>query len=124
MIVSEVALLQVVAQRAARFQFSIGIRFQARVRDDGAFPCEAFDVLGFPWRSNSADEQWEVRITMPSGAKHPVELALQCFPNAVAPRANHHATAYIRRLGQFRSANDLLIPFRKIFVSAWRNRCF
>ncbi len=94
------------------------------MRDNGAFLGEALDMLGFPGEVTQRNKQGEVRITMPSGAKHPVELALHVLPNAVAPRANHHATAYIRRLSQFRSANDLLIPFRKIFVSAWRDCCF
>src|SRR6266516_5805908 len=64
------------------------------------------------------NEKRKVSIAMAGGSKHRIELTLHVLPNSVTPRANHHATAYVRGLSQFRGANHLLIPFRKVFVSA------
>src|SRR5438105_12724200 len=86
------------------------------MRDDGAFLGEAFNVFGFLREITQRNEKREISVAMASSAKHSVELTLHVFPNPVTPRANHHATAHVRWLGQFRRADDLLIPFRKIFV--------
>ena len=59
---------------------------------------------------------------MTGGANQRVELTLHVFPDPVAPRTNDHATAHVRGLGQFSGANHLLIPLRKIFVAARRDR--
>src|SRR5438093_8902220 len=84
--------------------------------DDGAFLGETFNVLRLLCEITQRNEKRKVSVAMASSAKHPVELTLHIFPYPVTPRANHHATAHVRRLGQFRRADDLLIPFRKIFV--------
>ena len=49
--------------------------------------------------------------------EHPVERALHVFPDAVAPRLDDHAAAHVGVLGEVGRADDLLIPFGKIFVA-------
>src|SRR5438552_18940344 len=49
---------------------------------------------------------------------------LHIYPKPVAPRFDHHATAHIRRLREIGRADDLLIPFRKIFLAAGSDRVF
>src|SRR5215469_16346748 len=92
------------------------------MRNDSALLGKAFDVFRFFCEVTQWNKQWEVSIAMTSGAKHRVELMLHVFPNPVTPRANDHATAHVRRLGQFGRADDLLIPFRKIFLTP-RGNC-
>src|SRR5207245_11099500 len=109
-------------QWAGLFHFALYIHLQARVRDDSAFLGEAFNVFCFPREVTQRNKKREVSVAMTSGAEHRVELTLHVFPNSVSPRTNHHATPYVRGLGQFRGANHLLIPFRKVFVPARCNR--
>ena len=87
------------------------------MRDDRAFLGEAFNVFRFLGEITQRNKKREISVAMSGGAKHPVELTLHVFPNPVTPRANHHATAHVRRLGQFRRTDNLLIPLRKIFVA-------
>src|SRR5205807_2115560 len=61
---------------------------------------------------------------MSGRAKHYVELTLHVLPNPVAPRANDHAPTHIAWFGQLGRTDDLLIPFRKIFIAPWTNRSF
>src|SRR5206468_7973327 len=83
-----------------------------------AFLGEALHVFRLFREITQRNKKREVSVAMASRAKHAVKLTLHVFPNSVTPRTNHHATAYVRGLGQFRCANHLLIPFRKVFVPA------
>ncbi len=62
--------------------------------------------------------------SVPGRLEHRVELPLHVFPDAVAPGPDHHATAHVRGLGQLRRADDLLIPFGKVFFAPRRDRGF
>ena len=97
---------------------------RAGMRDDGAFFGEAFDVLRFLGEITQRNEKREIGVAMAGRRNMRVELTLHVFPDPVAPRTNHHATAHVRGLGQFGRANDLLIPFGKIFVAPRRDRGF
>ena len=97
-------------------------RFEPRVGDYGAFFGEAFDVFGFFREITQRNKKRKIGVAMAGRAKHRIELALHVFPDPVAPRTNHHATAHVRGLSQFGGANHLLIPFRKIFVPPRRDR--
>src|SRR5207253_1694440 len=112
------------SERVSRPQFSIGISFEAAVRDDCTFLSKAFDVLGFLCEITQRNEKGEICVAVSRGAKHGIELALHVFPNAVAPRANNHAAAYLRRFCQLGGANHLLIPFGKILVASWGDSGF
>src|SRR6476660_10215765 len=92
------------------------------MRNHGTFLGEAFDVLSFLGEITQRNEQGKIGVAVAGGANHRVELTLHVFPDPVAPRTNDHATAHVRRLGQFSDANHLLVPRRKIFVAARRYR--
>ena len=92
------------------------------MRNHGTFFGEAFDVLSFPGEITQRNEQRKIGVAMTRGANQRVELTLHVFPDPVAPRTNDHATAHVRRLGQFGGANHLLVPFGKIFVASRRDR--
>src|SRR6266700_3623735 len=102
-------------------QLSVRIGLESTVGNDGAFLCEAFDVLSFLREITQWNEKWEVGIAVSGRTKHGVELPLHIFPDTVSPGADHHAAAYIRGLGQLRSADNLLVPFRKIVGPPRRN---
>src|SRR5262249_53561897 len=91
------------------------------MRNYGTFFGEAFDVLSFPGEITQRNEQGKIGVAMTGGANQRVELTLHVFPDPVAPRTNDHATADLRRLGQFSGPNYLLVPLRKIFVASGRN---
>ena len=61
---------------------------------------------------------------MSGRTKHRIKLPLHVLPNAVAPGTDYHAAAHIRGLGQLRRANDLLIPFGKVFIAPRGDRGF
>src|SRR5881398_3489436 len=92
------------------------------MRNHGTFFGETFDVLSFPREITQRNEQRKIGVAMSSGSNQRVELSLHVFPDPVAPRTNDHATADVRRLGQFGGANHLLVPLRKIFVALRRDR--
>src|SRR5437899_3623156 len=109
-------------QRARWFHFSISIHLQARVCDDRAFLGEALDVFRLLREITQRNKKREVSIAMASRAKHAVALTLHVFPNSVTPRTNHHATPYVRWLGQFRGAYNLMITFRKVLAPSRSDR--
>src|SRR6187431_2093910 len=79
---------------------------------------EALHVLGFLGQVRKWNEQRKIGVLVTGRFELPVEAALNVLPNAVAPRLDHHAAAYIRVLGKVRLANDLLIPRRVILIAA------
>ena len=111
-------------QRTGRFHFSLGIDLQPVMGHDRAFLGEAFDVFRFLREIAQRNKERKIGVPMSGRPKHRVELPLHVFPNAVAPWADHHAAAYIGRLGQLRRANDLLIPLRKILFPGRRDGGF
>ena len=95
---------------------------QPVMRDHRAFLGEAFHVLRFLREVAERNEEREVGVLVAGGLEHRIELPLHVFPDAVAPGLDHHAAAHVGVLGQIRRADDLLIPFGKIFVAARRDR--
>ena len=53
-----------------------------------------------------------------------VELALDLFPESVTPWLDNHAAADFGILGKICGANDLLIPFGKVFIPGGCDRVF
>jgi hypothetical protein len=92
------------------------------MRNHGTFFGKTFDVLSFLGEITQRNEQGKIGVAVTGGPDQRVKLTLHIFPDPVAPRTNDHATAHVRRFGQFGSANHLLIPLRKIFVATRRNR--
>ena len=88
------------------------------MRNDRAFLGKSFDVLSFLRQITQRNEERKVGVAMSGGAEHGIELALHVFPNAVSPRPDHHAATHVRRLGQLRRPDHLLIPLRKVFIPA------
>ena len=108
---------QRLGQRTGRHHLAVRRRPPAVMRHDGAFLGEAFDVLRFFREIAQRNEKREVGVLVPGRLEHGVELALHVFPDAVAPRLDHHAAAHVGRFGQLGRADDLLIPFGKIFLA-------
>ena len=94
------------------------------MRHHCAFLGETFNVFCFLCEITQRNKKRKVSIAVSGGAKHCIEAVLHVFPNAIAPRANDHATAHIAWFGQFGGAHDLLIPFWKIFFTPRTDRGF
>ncbi len=111
-------------QRTGRHHFSLGVHFQPMMGHDRAFLGEAFDVLRLFLHVAERNEEREIGVAMPGRLEHAVERPLHVFPDAVAPRFDHHAAAHLARLGQVARPDDLLIPFGKIFRASWADGGF
>ena len=109
---------QRLGQRTGRHHFPIGIQLQPVMGDDRAFLGETFDVLRFLLQVAERNEEREIGVLVPGRLEHGVERALHVFPDAVAPGLDHHAAAHVARLRHVGGADDLLIPFGKIFLAA------
>ena len=83
---------------------------------------EAFDMLRFLLHVTQRNEQREIGVLMPGRFEHRVELPLHVFPDAVAPGLDDHAAAHVGLLRQIGGADDLLIPFGKIFLATRADR--
>ena len=53
---------------------------------------KALGVLGFFFQIGKRDEQREIRVLMAGRFEFPIELLLDQFPNAIAPRLDDHAS--------------------------------
>ena len=111
-------------QRTGRDHFPFGIYLQPAVGDDRAFLGEAFHVGRFLREIAERNEKREIGVPVPGRLEHRVELTLHIFPDAVAPGPNHHAAADVGGLRHLGGANDLLIPFGKIFIAPRRDGGF
>ena len=63
------------------------------VRNDGAFLGESLYVLGLFFEETHRNKEWEIRVLVACVLEHLVQNSLHIFPNSVAPRLDHHATA-------------------------------
>ncbi len=97
---------------------------QAVMRDHGALLGEPFHVRRLFFQVADRDEEREIGVPVPRCLEERVELPLDRFPEAVAPRLDDHAAAHVGVLGQVRRADDLLVPFGEVFVAAGRDRVF
>ena len=87
------------------------------VRDHSTLGGKSFRVVRFFFEIGKGNQQREVRVLVPSGLEASVELLLNQFPYAIAPRLDHHASTGFRILCKIRAADDLLVPFGKIFLA-------
>ena len=113
---------QWLGERTRRNKFAFGVRLEPAVSNNRAFLCETLNMFGFLREITQRNEEREIGVAMAGGAKHRVEMMLHVFPDAVAPRANDHATADIGRFRHRGGPDHLLIPFGKIFVAPRRDR--
>ena len=107
---------------AARHELAVGTGLEPVMRDDGALLRKAFDVRGLFLQKRQRDEQREVRVLMPRGLDHVVERALHVLPERVAPRADDHAAAHGRALGEIGAGDHLLVPLGVVFGASRLNR--
>src|SRR5262245_23130495 len=91
---------------------------------DRAFLGEALDVFGLFLHVTERDKEREISIPMTGRLEHRVERPLHVFPESVAPRLDDHAASDIARFRHVASADDLLIPLRKVLVAARGDRGF
>ena len=111
-------------QRFFQLGFGIGdqpailARDQPVMRDHRHFLCEAFDMLCLALEVRQRDEDREIGVFMPRRLDPVVEQTLHAFPDAKAPRADHHAATHARFLGHFGGADDVLVPGGEIIVAA------
>ena len=78
---------------------------------------EALDVLGFLVQEALGDEQREVGVHVPGRLEHVVERALHPLPDAVAVRADDHAAAHGRVVGQLGAQDDFVVPGAEVRVA-------
>ena len=83
------------SQWTGRHHFPFGVYLQAGVRHHRAFLGEALHVRRFLLEITQRNEERKIRVPMSGRLEHGIELALHVFPNAVAPRTDHHAAADI-----------------------------
>ena len=107
-------------QRLFELRFGIGdqpaftVGDQPVMGDHRHFLGEAFDMLRLTLEIRQRDEDREIAIVMPRILDPLIEQALDAFPDAIAPRLDHHAAAHTRFLGEICCGDDFLIPLRKI----------
>ena len=63
------------------------------MRNDSSLGSKAFDVLGLLVQETLRDEQREVRVLVPGGLEHGVELLLHALPDPITARPDDHAAA-------------------------------
>ena len=98
-------------------ELTIGAHLEARVGDDRTFLGKTIDVGGFLLNVANRDEEREISVHMAGLLEHLVEVAVDIFPEGVAPRLNHHATADRAVLGQVGVLDHLKIPFGIVFLA-------
>ena len=91
---------------------------QAVVRDDRHLLGKAFDVLGLLGDEAHRDEEREVAVLVASFLDAGIELGLNAFPNAPAPRLDHHAAAHRARLRHVTVVHGDLIPLGEILLAS------
>ena len=87
------------------------------MRDHRALGGKALGMLRFFFEVAQGDEQREIGVHMARGLELRIKLALDVFPQAVAPGLDDHAAAHLRVLRHVGGTHDLLVPFGEIFVA-------
>jgi hypothetical protein len=91
-------------------QAAVSVGFEAVVRDHGHFLGEPIDVLCLLLEIGERDEEREIAVLVAGRLDPVVEQALDALPDAVAPRADDHATADAGFLGEVGLGDDGLVP--------------
>jgi hypothetical protein len=98
-------------------QPALAVGDQAVVRDDRHLLGEAFDMIGFLGEIGQRNEQREVAVLDARFLDARVHDLLDAFPDAIAPRLDHHAAAHARFLGQLGLGDHRLVPLGEVFVA-------
>jgi hypothetical protein len=80
------------------------------VRDDGGFLGEPLHVLGLALQKALRDEERKVRVLVPGLLEAQVQPVAHQLPQAVAVRADDHAAAHGRVVGQFGLEHQFVVP--------------
>ena len=92
--------------------------------DHGTFLGESLDMISLLLKMPERNKEREVGILVTGCLEHGVEGSLHSLPKCVAPGSDHHATADLRVLRHLGTADDLLVPLRKIFLATRGNSAF
>ena len=92
----------------------------AGLGDDGDLGREPFDELSLLSEHRDGHQQWEVEVLVTGRLDPVVELALDCFPDRVAVRLDHHRAANGRVLGQAGAAHYLAVPGGEVARLGWQ----
>ena len=101
-------------------EFAIA-EFKPVMRHHRTFLGEAFHMGGFFFQVAEWNEEREIGVLVAGGLEHSVQHGLHTLPQGVAPGLDDHAAPHLGVFGQIRSADDLLIPFRKILFPPRRD---
>ena len=97
-----------------RHQLALGVHLQPVMRDHRAFLGKAGDMLRLLLEIAQRDEERKVGVLVAGRLEHPVELRLHQFPDAVAPRLDHHAAAHLGIFRHVGRRDHGLVPLGKI----------
>ena len=100
------------------------LKLEAVMSDDSTFGREALNMSGFFFEIAHRNEQGEVGVLVSRVLEPLVELALDLLPEPVTPWLDNHAAAHFRIFGKICGADDLLIPFGKVFIPGGCDRVF
>src|SRR3546814_9978755 len=73
----------------------------------------------FLLKEAQGDEQREITVLDAHILDARVHDRLDAFPDAIAPRLDHHAAAHPRFLGAIGLGNDILIPGREVGLTGY-----
>ncbi len=88
--------------------------FPARMRDDGDFGREPFDVLRLFCHEAHGNKQREIGVFVSVILKTFVEFLLNIFPDRISVRADDHRPLYGAVIDELGFQHDVGIPLRKI----------
>ncbi len=79
-------------------------------------------MVGFLFKEAQRNEEWEIGVLDAGVLDRGVHHRLDTFPDAIAPRLDHHAAAHARFLGEVGFGNDILIPGREVGLTGYAER--
>mgnify|MGYP003693733085 CR=1 FL=1 len=86
----------------------------AAVRHPRALGREALDVIGLELEQRFGNQHRKVGVLVAGGLDPVVEQPLHVLPQRVAVRADRHAAAHRRVIGELRLADHLGVPAREV----------
>ena len=75
---------------------------------------ETINVIGLPLEIGERDKQREVSVLNARRLDPVIHQPLNAFPDAIAPRLDHHAATHTGFLGKISGAAHLLVPFGEV----------
>ena len=95
----------------------LGELFAPANRYNGQLGRKAFDVMLFLVYETARNQQRERYVLMARGLEAAVERLLDIFPESLAVRANDHAAADGRVIGELRLEDQLVVPLGEILCA-------